>query len=218
MPSDVAKAVRTQTNTSATSARTFTKLTDANQDWTLNGLNAEASIPSGVTTQYLVARDFGFSILDTAVIEGAQFTISRSGTADLYDSAVRLVASGAAEAGISKAKTGVWVTEGSGAVYGGTADDWKYSITPDLVNTRDFGVAIRVVNNNASGTTAYVYGVTCTLTYDFLETREGRVMVYSNKLGNTNTVNPTKAMRPASWIMHSGRLHDNYKEAAGDTR
>lgn len=205
MTADVARAVRAATSSTKTTYRLKTNGSD--ESWQISGGGAERMLPSGINSNYLVFRDFDFDLPETSTIDGLQFTVSRSGSADLYDNAVRLYASGHVFA-TDKSLNAAWLTEGSGAVYGSSSDvSWGTSLTPELVNKTEFGLALQITNNNASGTVGYVYDASCIASYSFGETNEGNAVIYTNPFNRTKRVVPT-VRHKAGWVHLSGLLHD----------
>ena len=209
MTADVARAVRAATSSTKTAYRL--KKTGSGESWQIAGGGASRMLPSGLTSDYLVIRDFGFDLPENSIIDGLQFTVSRSGSADLYDNTISLYASGHVF-GVDKSLNAAWLTAGSGAVYGSSTDlDWGTPLTPDLLNKTEFGIAVQTVNNNASGTMAYVYDASCVASYSFGENNRGNAVVYTNPFGNTKRLTPT-IRHKAGWVHLSGVLHDRFND------
>ena len=131
-------------------------------NWTLDvpGLNATSILASGLSTKYLRADNFGFAIPTDARINGIIFTVSKSGEADIYDSAVRMVISGVVQS-TDKSSLDIWTGSAEDKAYGSATDRWgiNNNLTANVINRNDFGIAIKAQNVNSSGNIAYVYNV-----------------------------------------------------------
>jgi hypothetical protein len=99
------------------------------------------------TTQYLKATNFGFTIPTDAAICGVVVEIERTdggflsiGTG-IRDNQVSLVI-GNSVTGNNKAAAGNWGTADTYVTYGGSGDVWGTTLTPAIVNSSNFGVAI----------------------------------------------------------------------------
>jgi len=208
--SDVIRPVKLASNTGAKSAYNMGQ-SSTGDSWTLSipYFRAESVLPSGNSTKYLELTDFDFSgVPDNATINGMQFVVSRSGLADLYDSAVRLVVSGNVRSN-DQALGASWITP-SGAIYGSSTSTLGESLTPSIIQRNNFGIAISAVNNNASGTIPYVTECTATTYYSFPTNREGSSVVYCNKFGNIQALRPPT--KSNDWVTHSGRLADRFDD------
>jgi hypothetical protein len=113
---------------------------------------ASALILANMSSEYLYASDFGFSIPDYATIDGITVRIGRHQNNSSYlrirDVGVYLTENGVSGAGDNKADTGTnWPQNEAVAVYGSTSDTWGTSWTPDMINSPDFGVMFSVRNS-----------------------------------------------------------------------
>lgn len=101
---------------------------------------ADATCNAGASSQYLVARNFGFAIPVGASIAGvtvrAEASEHSAGTESLNG---QLQNDAGALVGSSQAQT-ISGTAKSVYTYGGTADLWGATLTPAIVNDADFGV------------------------------------------------------------------------------
>lgn len=209
--SDVIRPVKLASNTGAKSAYNMGQSLTGD-GWTLSipYFRAESALPSGNSTKYLELTDFDFSsVPNNAVVDGLVFQISRSGSFDLYDSAVRLVMSGNIRSE-DKSLAGVWLTTPSGASYGSATDKWGENLTPPIIQQNNFGVALSISNYNASGTIGWVYECTATAYYSFPTNREGSALVYQNKFGNIQAFRPRS--KSNNWVTHSGRLTTRFDD------
>lgn len=102
----------------------------------------DATCAAGASSQYLIARNFGFTVPSIATINGITVRVEASehsgGTESLN---ARLQDDSAALIGSSKANT-ISGTGKSVYTYGGTADVWGATLTPTILNDADFGVRL----------------------------------------------------------------------------
>ncbi len=118
---------------------------------------ANASSTANVTTHYLKATNFGFSIPVGATVNGVTVEIERMTTnnaaaRNTIDNIVKLVKGGVIS-GTDKADTvSKWPIADAYASYGGAADLWGLTLTYSDVNAADFGVAISA-NTTSDGAT-----------------------------------------------------------------
>ncbi len=100
----------------------------------------DASINAGASSQYLVARNFGFNIPSEAAINGVTVRIEAAETGAGTESLnAQLQNDSAALVGSSKANT----ISGTGVAvytYGSASDVWGATLTPTIVNNANFGV------------------------------------------------------------------------------
>jgi len=94
-------------------------------------------------THYLVAKGFGFSIPNTAVIKGIEVTVEKKSNQPnrLTDLEVNLVKDGTTPAAQNKADGAAWPTTDTITTYGGPNDLWQTTWTPAEINNLNFGVA-----------------------------------------------------------------------------
>ncbi len=108
---------------------------------------ANASSTANVTTHYLKATNFGFTVPAGATINGVTVEIERMTTNNTaarktIDNIVKLVKGGVIS-GTDKADTvSKWPITDAYATYGGAADLWGLTLAYTDVNAADFGVAI----------------------------------------------------------------------------
>ena len=101
---------------------------------------------SGSNTTYLTATDFGFSIPAGATINGVKVSVECfSYPSGMTTADINLV-------GVSTTrKTGPflpWETTDTVYTYGGSTDLWGGTLTPDDINSSDFGFEIRGASNS----------------------------------------------------------------------
>jgi len=116
-----------------------------------DGVFTTATVVLGVLssahTNYLTATGFGFSLPSNVTICGVTVTVVRQwqGTlqvgANMYDNSVKLITGGTI-GGIEHASGTTWSSSVSTVQYGGASDEWGLALTPAIVNSPNFGVAI----------------------------------------------------------------------------
>lgn len=115
----------------------------------------------GLTSETLLATDFGFEIPESASITGIIVELLRkgnSGTGGVRDYTMYLY-SGGSPIGDNKADMpgGKWIGTPVTHVYGSSDDLWGASPTPAMLNAPDFGVGLRIYVPYEYGSgTAYV--------------------------------------------------------------
>lgn len=100
--------------------------------------------PAGITTKYLKATNFGFSIPGGATIDGILVEVEGkhvSATGSDTTSGVKLVKADGTF-GIGNKTGGSWTTTDTYRSFGGASDLWSNSWTPADINDADFGVGI----------------------------------------------------------------------------
>jgi hypothetical protein len=118
--------------------------------WSPATLPAYALLSDGVsfslTTHYLVLGGFGFTLPPTAIIDGIQLSMQRTGvpafSTGTRDSSVVIVKGGAL--GTDEHSSGVvWnIVPGLPNVFGSAADLWGETWTPADINSATFGAAV----------------------------------------------------------------------------
>ena len=116
-----------------------------------DNLYADRSVTLGLlgtaTTNYLVVKNFGFSIPSSASICGIEVTIERSATGlvpllyTVKDNLIRLAKNNIIS-GDDRSSTSEWTGSDVSAVYGSVSEKWGSTWTPADINTANFGVAI----------------------------------------------------------------------------
>jgi hypothetical protein len=99
---------------------------------------------NGVTSHYLKATNFSFSIPTGATINGIVAEVEKKkGVLDSsdIDNSVKLVKGGTIS-GTDKASSTPWPNTDTYTTYGSSSDLWGLSLTPSDINDTNFGVAI----------------------------------------------------------------------------
>lgn len=138
---------------------------------------ANASSTANVTTHYLKATNFGFSIPSGATINGVTVEIERMTTnntaaRNTIDNIVKLVKGGTIS-GTDKADVvSKWPIADAYATYGGASDLWGLTLTDSDVNASTFGIAISA-NTTSDGATinARIDHIRITIDYTAASTR-----------------------------------------------
>lgn len=147
-------------------------LASSSQNWT-NGGNIFASdnsdadcvaLTSGQYTNYLVAKDYGFTLPNDAIVTGIQVRIEKEGT-HILDKSLMLTLDGATLVGDDNAAlVTAWPGSDTKVVHGGIADEWGLRLTGADVNRACFGVALACISD-ATGDTPGVDGIEIQITY-----------------------------------------------------
>jgi hypothetical protein len=116
--------------------------------------NALAILFSGIT-EYLKITGFSFSVPPSATICGVSMTMECRATgitilATVKDNLIRLVKNGTVT-GSNQAKTGNWLGTEVQSTYGGMKTLWGAFLTPQDVNSPQFGIAISSRLNGIAG-------------------------------------------------------------------
>jgi len=141
----------------------------------------------------LYAYDFGFTIPAGSIIDGVKAHMIRLSSISLSikDTVVKLFTG--SPVGTNHADTTFWTQFPITITYGASNDTWGYTLTPDSVNSTQFGMAVQAVNRNAMGlsVSASVDNILMTVYYTlgtgiFSQTRSsGHPSVYFNEANNS---------------------------------
>jgi hypothetical protein len=120
--------------------------------------DTNAALTSATQTHYLEATNFGFSIPQSATINGieATFEIACTGPGELLNERERIVKGGTIG---STNKTGVWSSCGATdttQTIGGPSDKWGETWTPSDINSTDFGVVTSIGEEGVSSKNVYI--------------------------------------------------------------
>lgn len=131
--------------------------------------------PNISTTEYLVAKGFGFSFAPTDTITGIRVEIERKADAAAtgLDNSVRIMKGGTIQ-GDEKASASNWPTVDAYGMYpadGSSSDLWGLTWTPSDINDANFGVGLSGQGNT-------------TLSVDHI-----RITVFATSLTNGQPVN-----------------------------
>jgi hypothetical protein len=128
------------------------------------------------SSNFLVAKNFGFAIPDEATIENISFAVSALASLPeiVYDYVVNLFNNG--NVGNNVYKDTPLYDASQVFTYAGDADYWGVALTPELVNSANFGLALQY--HSWAVRIAYVQYVSCTITYS--------LPAYTIKIGDMN--------------------------------
>jgi hypothetical protein len=121
-------------NNTATGATAWTSPTSITADD-----NVFATCNAAATSQYLVARNFGFTIPTGATIKGVTVTIGATEHSAGTESLSGILRGSGGAVGATRSAT----ISGTGETvytYGGIADNWSVTLTSTIVNDANFGV------------------------------------------------------------------------------
>lgn len=141
--------------TITTDALPGAKKTWKNIDNVSNSDNAYADFDIGGGTgnysDYLIARDFGFSVPENVIITGIEVEVERSDAKlNMADYSVRIVKYGVV--GLTEQSRGTnFSASDNYETFGSISDLWGESWTPAEINDRYFGVGIAVQENGGFG-------------------------------------------------------------------
>lgn len=119
----------------------------------VNATNATVGFPGGGDgSNYLFAKNFGFSIPSTAVIEGIQVEYLRKGINAACGS-VKLTKASNTPVGAELADyfNDFWPSSLGWFTYGGATELWGTTWTPAEINSTNFGVGISSYNTHGGG-------------------------------------------------------------------
>lgn len=153
-----------------------------------------ATISSGLITDVLFGREFNLNVPLNANVLGITFNIEKSGQLGVEDDNVWLVLDGVVQSGSSDTDNsiaGAWPLVSTSIAYGSITDNWGQALTPTLVNSPDFGVALSAINNTASGDAiGFIDNITATVQYGFDVEIANVVVGGSHKGGNYQKLRP----------------------------
>ena len=129
----------------------------------LDGNCASAFLGGGLTSNWLFAANFGFTIPANSTINGITVTWWKMGTTAFItvDAGVRIVKGGVIGSHDESSVTSWPYPSVSPTTYGGASDLWGQTWTATDINSNSFGAAIAAI----SGGAAEVDYVTITVTY-----------------------------------------------------
>jgi len=135
-----------------------------------NQIRTDGSVAPGTVTDYIIARNFGFSIPSGVTIDGVQAAMNwlgqQAGTGII--SGVALFYQGNI---IGQVKApGIQNTQSSTtAVQGGNSDPWGTVLTPAIVNDTTFGIGFQITTAEVGGTDrSFVNSFSATIYYTTL--------------------------------------------------
>src|SRR6185312_794442 len=108
---------------------------------------ASVSLLPGKTSDTIEIDNFKFNVPTDAIITGVTVTIKKGATSNgITDNSVKLLVNNKVQ-GIEHARKEEWSKEPQVITYGGENDLWGTSITSEIANSYDFGVALSVSNS-----------------------------------------------------------------------
>jgi hypothetical protein len=131
-----------------------------------NAYARAVNVAAGSTSQYLQATGFGFSIASDQEIVGILFEaeVKSSVAATIADLEVLSIKGGVMTGGRNYSQGAAWPIADTYVTYGSAASLWGRTWTPADINASNFGLALRVINNDgAVARTAFVDHVRCTI-------------------------------------------------------
>lgn len=124
-------------------------------------------------TYYLEAKGFNFTIPSYAAICGVTVEVEKRASGiiilgSVTDNVVRLIKNGVIT-GSNKAKSGSWSSSDSYSSYGGATDLWGTTLTPEDVNSPNFGIAFSATIGGLLGTlpSADIDHIRINMSYNF---------------------------------------------------
>ena len=165
----------TATEDTAVGEKSWANHENALVDDTTYAIFSAGSTYASKYSYYLKIQDFGFNVPSTATISGAAVSIRRyaaygSASIPAYgrDTYLKLVGADGTPQGTSHADTStLYGTTAETVVYGGATDTWGLTLTPDIVNDADFGVALSCyICSYSSGNTIFLECIKMALYYD----------------------------------------------------
>lgn len=154
------------------------------------GSFASCNLAAGASSQFLVAKNFGFTtgdVGDNESITGVKVRVNvkadaSGGGEDVHELTIRLTTNGSTGVGSNKAAGAAWPTSATFNEYGDSSDLWGTSLTPEDVRSANFGVIIQAKNFGASANVGYVGNVSievCTEPAESSGTASGNAPVSS---------------------------------------
>ncbi len=120
---------------------------------------------NGQQTDALRVATFGFTIPSLATVNGVTVEIERkSSMTNTIKDYIISIRKGTTDSN-NKSTAAFWSTTESYVTFGGPADLWGLTLTPDEVNETTFAVNIRVTNETETPVVASVDHVRVTITY-----------------------------------------------------
>lgn len=151
----------------------------ANEAWTFpkNALAEDGKVATANATasvsQFLLVRDFGFTLSDAAVIQGVEVQIVRASTesgpgpgGSIVEGSVRLRLENTDNSQGSRTLSGTWTSTMTTVAYGNATDTWDDALTGAIVNKPAFGVLFSFrANSSQFGAGARVDAIRVRLHY-----------------------------------------------------
>jgi hypothetical protein len=131
-----------------------------------DGVYLRSDLGSNETSNVLTLTGFGFNVPSFALVSGITVTIKRRADkpGQIVDKSIRLIIAGV-QSGENKASSTTWSASDATIKYGATNDKWSVQpLTPSLVNSIGFGIAMQV-QNGVSASAAFIDYISITVTY-----------------------------------------------------
>jgi hypothetical protein len=143
-------------------------------------------------TRYMVVNNFGFTIPSDATINGIEIVVRRrkSGSGGEIRDTVASMVNGGSAVGTNSPIGTDWSTSDFDATYGGPSNTLGAALTPALVNSSNFGFALRIYNSG--GSVGAVGEVDCI-----------SITIYYTEVTPTPTVTPTMTPTPSATVSGS---------------
>ena len=135
---------------------------------------SDASISSlavGGVTDILVAKNFGFSIPQDAIIDGIEVDVNRyaDNSDTIADFYIAISENGCSDLSDNKAETNqntkFWPDSLDNRLYGANDDTWGLTLTRNDINNSNFAACLAATNEGGAASGAYVDYVEVTVTY-----------------------------------------------------
>lgn len=137
---------------------------------------SSGNLAGSKTTNYLLAKKFGFTGLTGATIVGIGYTIKGEATtgSGMFDSRVMVVKAGEVKTTVNKASLGNdWPPVLTERSYGGSEDLWGQTWTPAQIEEEGFGLAFAANSNVAFETLLFIESIKATVYYLTAEAGSG---------------------------------------------
>jgi len=160
-----------------------------------DGVYLRSDLESNQSSNVLNLTGFGFSIPSFSTINGITVTIKKKAdrTGQLVDKNIRLI-SGGNQTGDNKASSSAWTAADATVKYGSPTDKWSFqTLTPGMLNSISFGIAIQVQNNGVLNAASIDY-VSITVSYSGSSQTSVRFVSFTSK-------KETSGMR-LTWRVH----------------
>ncbi len=142
--------------TAANQDFTSTPWSDVNNIKVADGSYATVTLDQQVS-DFLVGKNFGFSIPVGATIDGIVFENKKKSdqTGSINDDSVFLTKDGTNTAGINHASATQWPASPAYESYGSSSDLWGATWTISEINSANFGIMVAAVENGVNVDVAY---------------------------------------------------------------
>lgn len=121
-------------------------------------------------TNTILFTGFNFNIPAHGIITGIEVVVTKRASINnflvgVYDNVVQLYYNNA-KLGTNKASNSKWGTSRFSASYDGNMEDWGVTLTPNMVNSPDFGIAFQAMVTGIAGShTVYLDAISVRISY-----------------------------------------------------